>query len=137
MVDLSLYGLVIDCDGTSKWLEENKRIIEDYNLSGEVLAEFKMKEWNVTVRPHCCSLFAIAADACVQVRSPDGVQEQIRLDPYMMASDAVSILTQRFTLPATEEYSFFLYCSFFLIVGSFHVCMCVCADLLLQVWTVH
>lgn len=61
--------------------------MEDYGLSGEVIAEFKMKAWEVTVL------------------SPDSSPHLISVDPYITVGDLIAQLTAKFSLPATEEYS--------------------------------
>lgn len=78
------YGL----QGTSIWLDdEHKYVMEDYHLGGEVIAEFKMKAWEVTVL------------------SPDASPHLISVDPYITVGDLIAQLTTKFSLPATEEYS--------------------------------
>jgi hypothetical protein len=73
------------------WLEaEEKYLMEDYQLSGEVIAEFKMKPWNVTVT------------------APDGDPQLISVDPYITVGDFIPQLTSKFSLPASEEYGLML-----------------------------
>ncbi len=60
-------------------------MIEDYKLGGEVLAEFKMKNWGVTIR------------------LLDGADHPLKVDPYHTAGDLISQLTAKFSLPTTEE----------------------------------
>ncbi len=58
-------------------------------LAGEVSCEFKLKDWTLTVK------------------SPAGGTEQVTVSPLLTASDVVSQLTTRFSLPASEEYGLY------------------------------